>query len=306
MSATTQSASRPAPATGLLARPPLLGLAALGTILLWRPVAHSLTMLVHELFAGPARLAVSFALGIAGFVIMWQGFRQRETTASVLGILAGSLIWTGWAEQGFNSFAELLGVEPLKWQGFTLFTPGLLMIEASVVLMLMMLVMLGSNKDTQCRMFMWFHRTFHIWPGRKTAGYQRQIARVTTLEYLFVVWFFYVLNIAIFDPRLLGPTHPGAMLMLALVAAWGAYLIWQLTRIRSPGLALRYAIPCVGCVWLLIESAAAMRLFREIWLEPLEFPVVMGLWAVASAAVFAGYTLLPGPGGRGPAAAASD
>lgn len=296
MEARSDTTPREAPATKLLARPPVLGLAALCAILLWRPVAHSLTMLVHELFTGPSRLAVSFALGTAGFVLMWHGFRRSETTASVLGILAGSLIWTGWAEQGFNSFAELLGVAPLKWQGFTLFTPGLLMIEASVVLMLMMLVMLGANKDTQCRMFLWFHRTFRLWQGRRTPGYQRQIARVTTLEYLFVVWFFYVLNIVIFDPRVLGPAHPGALLMLALIAAWGAYLIWQLTRIRSPGLALRYAIPCVGCVWLLIESAAAMRLFREIWLEPLEFPVVMGLWACVSAATFVTYARLPGAG----------
>ena len=278
-----------------LARPPLLGVVAFCTILLWRPVAHSLTMLVHELFAGPSQIAVSFALGAVGFVLMWRGFRQSESAATVLGILAGSLIWTGWFEQGFNGFAAALGVQPLTWRGFTLFTPGLLMIEASVVLMLGMLILLGANKDTQCRMFMWFHRHLHIWPGRKTAGYQRQIARVTTMEYLFVVWFFYVLNILIFDPRLLGPEHPGAMAMLAVIAVWGVYLIGKLTRIRGPGLALRYAIPCVGCAWLLIESAAAMRLFREIWLEPLEFPVTMGIWAIVSAALFLGYPRLRGP-----------
>jgi hypothetical protein len=226
---------------------------------------------------------------------MWRGFRQSDSVASVLGILAGSLIWTGWFEQGFNGFAAALGVQPLTWRGFTLFTPGLLMIEASVVLMLGMLILLGANKDTQCRMFMWFHRHLHIWPGRKTAGYQRQIARVATMEYLFVVWFFYVLNILIFDPRVLGPEHPGAMAMLALIAVWGTYLIWKLTSIRGAGLALRYAIPCVGCVWLLIESASAMRLFREIWLEPLEFPLTMGIWAAIAAALFLGYSRLKGP-----------
>jgi hypothetical protein len=278
-----------------LARPPLLGLVAFLTILLWRPVAHSLTMLVHELFAGPSRIAVSFALGAVGFALMWRGFKQSESAATVLGILAGSLIWTGWFEQGFNGFAAALGVQPLTWRGFTLFTPGLLMIEASVVLMLGMLILLGANKDTQCRMFMWFHRHLRIWPGRKTAGYQRQIARVTTLEYLFVVWFFYVLNIVIFDPRVLGPEHPGAMVMLALIAVWGVYLIGKLTKIRGSGLALRYAIPCVGCVWLLIESASAMRLFREIWLEPLAFPVTMGIWAIVAAALFLGYPRLKGP-----------
>jgi len=278
-----------------LGRPPLVGLAAFCTILLWRPVAHSLTMLVHELFAGPSRVAVSFSLGAAGFVLMWRGFRLTETAATVLGILAGSLIWTGWFEQGFNGFAAALGVQPLTWRGFTLFSPGLLMIEASVVLMLGMLILLGANKDTQCRMFMWFHRHLHIWPGRKTPGYQRQFARVTTMEYLFVVWFFYVLNILIFDPRVLGPEHPGALAMLALVAAWGAYLLWKLAGIRGPGLALRYAIPCVGCAWLLIESASAMRLFREIWLEPLEFPLTMSVWAAISLALFLSYSRLAAP-----------
>jgi hypothetical protein len=273
----------------VLGRPPLVGPFAFCTILLWRPVAHSLTMLVHELFDGPPSVAVSFLLGTTGFVLMWRAFKLNESSATVLGILAGSLIWTGWFEQGFSGFAAALGVQPLTWRGFTLFSPALLMIEASVVLMLGMLILLGANKDTQCRMFMWFHRHLHIWPGRKTAGYQRQIARVTTMEYLFVVWFFYVLNILIFDPRVLGPEHPGAMAMLALIAVWGAYLLWKLTAIRGPGLALRYAIPCVGCVWLLIESAAAMRLFREIWLEPLEFPVTMSVWAVVSVALFLGY-----------------
>lgn len=294
--ASSSAVDSPDAGTRALSRPPLLGLLAFAVILTWRPVAHSLAMLVHELFPGPGRLVVSFALGLLGFVLLWQGFRRDESTATVLGILAGSLIWTGWCEEGFNTFAALLGVQPLKWQGFTLFTPGLLMIEASVVPMLVMLILLGANKDTQCRMFLWFHRHLRIWPGRKTPGYQRQIARVTTLEYLFVVWFFYVLNIGIFDPRLLGPDHPAAAVMLLLIAAWGVYLVWKLTKIRSPGLALRYAIPCVGCTWLVIESAAAMRLFREIWLEPLEFPLVMAVWAVASAALFLGYPRLRGPG----------
>jgi len=278
-----------------LGRPPLVGLAAFCTILLWRPVAHSLTMLVHELFTGPSGIAVSFLLGAAGFVLMWRGFKLSDSAATVVGILAGSLIWTGWFEQAFGGFAAALGVQPLTWRGFTLFTPGLLMIESSAVLMLGMLILLGANKDTQCRMFMWFHRHLHIWPGRKTAGYQRQIARVATMEYLFVVWFFYVLNILIFDPRVLGPEHPGAMAMLALIAVWGAYLVWKLTAIRGPGLALRYAIPCVGCAWLLIESASAMRLFREIWLEPLEFPLTMSVWAVLSLALFLGYPRLVAP-----------
>ncbi len=258
-----------------VARPPVLGLLAFLVIISWRPLAHTLTILMHDLLAGWALAAASFLVGALGVAIMWKGFRQEELPASLMGILAGSLIWTGWAEASFNGFAGALGVSPLQWQGYTLLTPGLLMIEASAVVMLMVLILLGANKDTQCRMFLWFHRTLRIWPDRRTPGYQRQFARVTTLEYLFVVWFFYVFNIAIFDPRLLGPEHPVTAALLLAVAGWGSWLLWRLSQLRSPGAALRYAIPVVGCWWVLIESAAAMGLFTEVWIRPREFPLTM-------------------------------
>lgn len=269
-----------------LAKPPLLGLLAFLVIITWRPMAHTLTILVHELLAGPVRMGVSFVIGALGFVLMWSGFKRDETTASLLGILAGSLIWTGWAEEAFNGFAAALSIEPLMWNGFPLLTPGLLMIEASVVPMLIMLILLGANKDTQCRMFLWFHRNLNITPDKRTPGYQRQISRVVTQEYLFVVWFFYVFNILIFDPRLLGPDSPVTLALLGAIFIWGCWLVWKLSQLRNAGAALRYAIPTVGCWWVLTESAAAMGLITEVWVRPQEFPLVMltcgllcvGLW----------------------------
>ena len=272
----------------------MLGLVAFLVIISWRPLAHTLTVLMHDLLDGWTLAAASFAVGATGVALMWKGFRQDELSASLMGILAGSLIWTGWAEASFNGFAVGLGVAPLQWQGYTLLTPGLLMIEASGVIMLMVLILLGANKDTQCRMFLWFHRTLRIWPDRRTPGYQRQFARVTTLEYLFVVWFFYVFNIAVFDPRLLGPQHPVTAVLLLAIAGWGSWLLWRLSQLRSPGAALRYAIPVVGCWWVLIESAAAMGLFTEVWIRPREFPLTMAAAGVLCVSLWAAYFRLRG------------
>jgi len=270
----------------ILTKPPLLGIVAFLVIITWRPMAHTLTILMHELLAGPVRMTASFLVGALGVVLMWKGFKRDETTASLMGILAGSLIWTGWAEEAFNAFAATLEIKPLLWNGYPLFSPGLLMIEASVVPMLMVLILLGANKDTQCRMFLWFHRNLGITPDKRTPGYKRQFSRVTTMEYLFVVWFFYVFNIVIFDPRLLGPDSPVTMGLLVAVFIWGCWLVWKLTQLRQAGAALRYAIPTVGCWWVLTESAAAMGLITEVWVRPREFPVTMaacgitcvGLW----------------------------
>lgn len=269
---------------------PRLGLLAFFVILSWRPMAHTLAILMHDNLHGYVRGIVSLCVGALGVVVMWRGFKKDEVTASMMGILAGSLIWTGWAEEGFNGFAALLGVQALQWNGFDLLTPGLLMIEASGVMMLMMLFLLGSNKDTQCRMFLWFHRTFHIWPAKRTPGYKRQFSRITTMEYLFVVWFFYVFNIVIFDPRLLGPEHPVTAGLLLVILIWGCWLAWKLLQIRRPGLAIRYAIPTVGCWWVLVETSTAMQLFPEVWLRPMEFPIIMTMMGIVCASIWWGYS----------------
>ena len=286
-----------------LSQAPLLGVLAFLVIISWRPVAHSLTILIHELFSGPVRIGVSFCVGALGIMLLWKGFKRDENTASLMGILAGSLIWTGWAEESFNGFATLLDIQPLEWNGFVLFTPGLLMIESSIVLLIIMLFILGSNKDTQCRMFLWFHRNLRIWPAKRTPGYKRQFARVTAMEYLFVVWFFYVFNILIFDPRILGPDSMVTAGILVVLFLWGCWLLWKLCQIRMPGPALRYAIPAVGCWWVLIESAAATGLITEFWIRPMEFPLIMSAVALVCILIWAYYLSLGDSGFQEPRAA---
>lgn len=290
-------------ALGRLGRPPWVGLLAWLVIMSWRPVAHSLAVLMHTGFHGAAFYLVSFLVGAAGVVLMWRGFAREETAATLMGFAAGSMIWTGWCEAAFNFFAETLRVAPLQHQGYTLLTPGLLMIEASAVLFLVMAIFLGANQDTQCRMFLWFHRNLRIWPAQRTTGYKRQLARVTAMEYLFVVWFFYIVNIAIFDPRLLGPSHPMTAVILAADLAWAIYLVWKLSQVRGVGAAFRYAIPAVGAAWILVETGAAMQIFKEVWVHPTEYPLLM----TANGAVFlifmAAFVSLPGQRATGDATA---
>ena len=68
------------------------------------------------------------------------------------------------------------------YKGVELFTANLLLLQATGVFLIALLIWLGSNKDTHCRMFMWFHRNFKLTPARRTVGYKRQYSRIVALE----------------------------------------------------------------------------------------------------------------------------
>ncbi len=259
---------------GWLSRRPAVGLLAFTAVLLWKPSAHALTVILHHTVTGPAQYVVAALIGLAGFALVWRGFGRDELTATSLGFMGGALIWMGWFEYSFDGFAHLLAVPPLLHEGNPLLSPNLLLIEASAVAYLAVLVFAGANKDTRCRMFLWFHRNFRLRPGDPTPGYRRQFSRITAMEMVFVNWFFYILNILLLDPRVIGPRQPATYAAWFVLLAWGAYLLlarlWQYTAIAG---AIRYAIPTVGVFWITVEMGAQFGWYREIWVRPFDFPI---------------------------------
>jgi hypothetical protein len=141
--------------------------------------------------------------------------------------------------------------------------------------MLMMLVLLGANKDTRCRMFMWFHRNFRLRPDKMTAGYQRQYARIAAMETVFLIWTIYLFAIFINDPRGIRYDSPAAMAITVGFVAWSVYLVPKLLKIRGFGATFRYAIPVGNISWLPIEAFSRWGLYPEVWVKPVEFPLIM-------------------------------
>jgi hypothetical protein len=263
--------------TGILRHihsPPLLGLTALGITLLWKPVAHALTVTLHGIFTGPIQYLVATLIGLVGFTLVWQGFKRDELTATCMGYMGGAFIWIGWFEYAFDFFAEFLEVPPLMQGGYVFFTPNLLMIEASAVLYLALLIFMGANKDTRCRMFLWFHRNFRLRPNQPTPGYKRQFARIAAMETIFISWFFYVVIILTCDPRIFGPKHPVTYAVFIAMIVWGIYLLFfKLIKYRAMASAIRYAIPTAGVFWFCIELTSLWGWYTEIWIKPAEFPL---------------------------------
>lgn len=265
--------SRPESAGRLYSRP-LLGLVALSVPMLWKPVAHCVSVVSHSLMHGSGFLVGSIVLTLVGFTLVWIGFKKDELTATLLGLAGGSLIFMFGLEPSFVAFAELMGVPPLMYQGQVFLTPNLVLMEASLVLFLVVLIFTGANKDTRCRMFLWFHRNFRLRPNKPTAGYRRQFSRIVAMETIFISWFFYLLIIILVDPRLLGPTSPVTYTVTAGMLAWGLYLlIFKQLRYSSMASGIRYAIPVVGILWYCVEISALWQWYTEIWVRPFEFPL---------------------------------
>ena len=267
-----------------LLRPPLLGLMAWTTVLLWTPLAHTLMVLQYGLLADAPAYLLSFIIGLAGWIMVWKGFKADSLPATVLGFMGGGLIWLGWMEGSFEFMGHWLNPPKLMFMDVELFTANLLLLQATGVILVALLIWLGSNKDTHCRMFMWFHRNLKLTPARRTPGYKRQFSRIVALEVIMINWFFYVLILWLFDPRVLGPFHPATIAAVCAVLLWGLWLLFfRMVSIQTPAAALRYAVPCANVLWFCVEAGSAWQLYTEPWIYPFRFPVtnVMILMAFA-------------------------
>ena len=160
-------------------------------------------------------------------------------------------------------------------RGMPIISGELLMIQATGLIVVAMLIFLGANKDTRCRMFMWFHRNFKLRPGRMTPGYKRQYARITAMETVFLIWTIYLFAIIINDPRLIRYDSVAAMVITAGFLIWGFYLVNKLLKVRGVGATFRYAIPTGSILWLPIEAFSRWGLYPEVWIKPTEYAGLM-------------------------------
>jgi uncharacterized membrane protein len=275
-----------------LLQPPLLGLIVFGTLLLYKPLAHSELVLLYTAFPGPEKYLAGFLVGLLGFTLVWKGVKKDELSASAMGWLGGAFIWLGWFEQSFHFFAESLHIQDLAVEGRGMLTPGLLVIESSGIIFLAIFVMMGANRETRCRMLMWLHRNLRLTPDKPTTGYRRSYAWVTALETIFVTWFFYLTIILLYDPRLFGVNHIVTQIAFVVFLVWGIYLlVFKMIKYTSVGPAIRYAIPTSNVFWICIEMGSHWNWYTEIWIRPLEYGLPMlGMTAVFVAGAYVALT----------------
>lgn len=261
----------------IIEKQPLSGLLCLVTVFCGLALGHTTVVLQWQFTGGVSLLdtVISMSLGSLGLVLVWIGLKKPEAPATVLGYIGGTLIWVGFFEWTWHYFGHWLKLEPVMDGDIPILAPGLMMIQASSLLVITMLIFLGMNKDTRCRMFMWFHRNFKLRPGKLTAGYKRQHARTTAMETIFLIWFIYLCAIFINDPRLIKYDSTAAMVITVGFVVWGLYLASKLVKIRGLGPTFRYAIPTANILWLPIEAFSRWGLYPEVWVKPMDYSLTM-------------------------------
>jgi len=259
-----------------LNKSPLGGIFSL--LIVWSAMAlgHSLVVIQHHNSPmGLADTLFSVAMGFGGFVLVWIGMKQTETHATILGYLGGNLIWCGWFEWTWRYTAHFLGIDGIYDGEYMILSPELLMIQATTLIVVAMLIFLGADKETKCRMFKWFHRNLKITPNQPTPQYKRQHARTTAIETVFLIWTIYLFAIFINDPRGIKYDSIAAMVITVGFVFWGIYLCTKLFKLKRLGPTFRYAIPTGAITWLPIEAFSRWGLYPEIWIYPDKYTIPM-------------------------------
>lgn len=275
----------------MMYRPPWVGLLAFVIVFVVQALGHTVMIVMEEVWPGENYIYESaFAMGLLGAVLLFIGMKSaNEVSATWLGFWAGTFLWTGWIEFSFVWSGNYLNVPDLMDPN----VPGAIATKAEYLVMMSSLGIMGAtlayfllNKETKCNFFIWFQRNLGLKTGKPNPNHERNFAAITALETIYVIWFFYLLLLFMYDESILGDRHPVTYGIFFLNVIWAAYLFQRLMKFWRVTTAIRYGIPTAIIAWNAVEIAGRWHLFTEFWEKPQEFWLEMSL--VTAGVVIAG------------------
>ena len=233
-------------------------------------LGHVLMVLTEKIFAEHKYFG-AMLIGLLGVVLLLIGIRNKsKSTATILGLLAGVLIWTGWVEFSFVWIAEKLSIPALIENGEVATKPEYLIMLSSIgLLSTFSLFFLFSY--TKCQFFKWFQKLFKIKEHlAKKRNNEKPVVITTFIETIMILWTFYIVLLLVYDKDIAGDNHPITYLVAFGSLFWSLYLSLNLIKIQKFDYAIRYAIPTVIIFWNVVEILGRWNLFKEIWVHPIE------------------------------------
>lgn len=250
-----------------------VGLPAFFIVLLTMPLGHTL-MVLNEKLLGPAyKFPGATVLGLLGTVLLLAGIRanNNRSKATILGLLAGILIWTGWVEFSFVWIAQKQNVQALMEGDEVVTKPEYLIMLSSIGLLGTMILFFGLSK-TNCTFFRWFQKKLSLQTAeQKEEKSKKPFALTTMIEVSVITWAFYILLLLIYDKDILGDRHPVTFLVAIGSLLWSVWLFMKLMLIKKFDYAIRYAVPTVIIFWNFIEIIGRWGLMKEIWVHPMDY-----------------------------------
>ena len=235
------------------------------------PLGHAMMVLNEEVFV-ENKLIGAFVLGVIGVVLLVVSIKNnyKDSTSTMLGLLAGILVWTGWIEFSFVWIADKLSIQGLTENGEVVTKPEYLIMPSSIGL-LGSFFLLYIFTQTNCQFFNWFQKLFGIKAQIKTGGgIQKPISIVTFIETIMILWTFYIVLLLVYDKDIAGDNHPFTYIVAFGSLFWSIYLFLNLIKIKTFDYAIRYAVPTVIIFWNFVEVMGRWNLFKEIWVHPFE------------------------------------
>jgi len=260
----------------LFYKPPFIGLLAFFIVFLVQALGHTVMILMENVFGEAYVFQSATALGLVGAVLLFIGMKHpKEVTGTWLGFFAGTLLWTGWVEFAFVWNASWLSVPDQMDSGEIVTKAEYLVMMSSLGIMMATLAYFTLNKETKCNFFHWIQRRMHLSTGKPTPGYPRNFAAITALETIYVIWFFYLALLFIYE--FLGDTHPVTYLLFFANTVWALYLLNRLVKFWKVTTAIRYGIPTAIIAWNSVELIGRWNMFEEIWIHPEKYYLEMSL-----------------------------
>jgi hypothetical protein len=272
---------------------PAIGIMAFLIVLFTMPIGHALMILVEKLLGPSYQYPGAAILGLIGAVLLGVGAgSESENKATWLGFFGAILIWTGWVEFDFVWSAQHVGVPPLMENGEIVTKPEYLIMPLSIGLLCGSMLYFLFDGNTRCNFFAWLQRNLRLRVKRAT-GTKRNFAIITAMETIYILWFFYLLLLIIYDNNILGDRHPATYAVFVGSLTWSLYLFVRLIKHRKIGGAIRYAIPTVVVFWNAVEILGRWRFFKEIWIDPMSYVLEMGLILAAFVIVTSAAVMTP-------------
>lgn len=240
-------------------------------VLMFMPIGHAL-MVLNEKILTDQKFLGAIIIGFLGVLSLVIGIRKnhKQAAATIFGLLAGILIWTGWVEFSFVWMAEKLNVAPLIENGEVTTKPEYLVMMSSLGLLLTILLFF-IFRYTRCQFFNGFQRILGMKDRFKLDGQVNKMTAMTVfIETIMILWTFYIVLLLVYDNDLAGDKHPATYIVAFGSLFWSIYLFLNLIKINKFDYAIRYAVPTVIIFWNFIEVTGRWNLFKEIWVHPFE------------------------------------
>lgn len=261
---------------------PFTGIIAFLLVLLTMPLGHAAVIAMESVFGHAYKFHAAALSGFMGLAMLLAGIvSKREVAATLSGLFGGLFVWAGWIESAFMYYANRLGLAPLAINDEIVTKPEYLLMASTIGIWAVIMIYYFVGVKSGCRFFIWFQDRLKINRLHDLPKQPRNIALVTFMEFILLVWTFYLVLLFAYNSNFAGDRHPVTFIVAMGTLLWSLILFVKLTRIDKPGYSIRYAILTVVIFWTFIEILGRWELFEEIWINPANhWPEIAGMSVV--------------------------